>query len=132
MAATKSRRPGPGRPKGRPNRRTVAISGTLDATHAKVTRAILDEVVDDRNLAKLLWKLAQEGDGRVATYLADRKWGRVKFEMEHTGPDLPFILLLGAPGLDMTIDTFEYKPMGKVPGMEPKALPPADSDGHET
>jgi hypothetical protein len=96
-----------------------------------VTRAILDEVVDDRVLAELLWKLAREGDGRVATYLADRKWGRVKFEMEHTGPDRPFILLLGAPELGMTIDTFEYKPMGKVAGMEPKALPPGNGEGPE-
>ena len=97
MAANKSRKPGPGRPRGMANRRTVAIGGTLDAAHAKVTRAILDEVVDDRLLAQLLWKLALQGDGRVATYLADRKWGRVKFEMEHSGSDGPFILLLGAP-----------------------------------
>lgn len=129
MAATKSRKPGPGRPGGMPNRRTVAIGGTLDVAHAKVTRALLDEVVPDRQLAQLLWKLALEGDGRVATYLADRKWGRVKFEMEHTGPDGPFILLLGIES-GTTIDTFEYKPMGRVPGMEPKALPPADGDGH--
>ena len=130
MAATKSRRPGPGRPQGLPNRRTQAIGGTLDAAHAKVTRAILDEVVDDRLLAKLLWKLALDGDGRVATYLADRKWGRVKFEMEHSGPDQPFILLLGAVDAGMSVDTFEYKPMGKVPGMEPKLLPPAGGEGH--
>jgi len=97
-----------------------------------VTRALLDEVVPDHELAQLLWKLALEGDGRVATYLADRKWGRVKFEMEHTGPDHPFILLLGAPGAGMTIDSFEYKPMGRVPGMEPKALPPANGEGPET
>lgn len=132
MAATKSRKPGPGRPKGVPNRRTVAIGATLDAAHAKVTRAILDEIIPDRQLAQLLWKLALEGDGRVATYLADRKWGRVKFEMEHSGPDRPFILLLGAPGAGMTIDAFEYRPMGRVPGMEPLTLPPADGDGDQT
>src|SRR2546428_2579121 len=67
--------------------------------------------------AQLLWKLALEGDGRVATYLADRKWGRVKFELEHQGPQ-EFVLTLGngMPGL-------EYKPMGAVPGME-KFMPP--------
>ncbi len=130
MAATKSRKAGPGRPRGMPNRRTAAICGTLDAAHAKVTRAILDEVVDDRLLAQLLWKLALQGDGRVATYLADRKWGRVKFEMEHSGSDRPFILLLGAPDSGMSVDTFEYKPMGKVPGMEPKLLPPAGGESH--
>ena len=115
-----------------PNRRTQAIGGTLDAAHAKLTRAVLDEVVDDRLLAQLLWKLALEGDGRVATYLADRKWGRVKFEMEHSGPDRPFILLLGAPDTSLPIEGFEYKPTGKVPGMEPKALPPAVREIPET
>jgi hypothetical protein len=129
VAATRSRKPGPGRPKGSRNQRTLAISATLDAAYAKVTRGILDEVVDDRLLAQLLWKLALEGDGRVATYLADRKWGRVKFEMEHSGPDRPFILLLGAPGAGMTIDAFDYQPMGKVPGMEPRSLPPVNGDG---
>lgn len=132
MAATKSRKPGPGRPKGHPNQRTIALGATLDAAHAQVTRALLDEVIPDRQLAQLLWKLALEGDGRVATYLADRKWGRVKFEMEHTGNDRPFILLLGASAPGMTIDAFEYKPMGIVPGMEPRSLPPADGNGHES
>ena len=132
MAAAKLRKPGPGRPPGLPNRRTQAIGGTLDAAHAKLTRAVLDEVVDDRLLAQLLWKLALQGDGRVATYLADRKWGRVKFEMEHSGPDGPFILLLGAADAGMSVDTFEYKPMGRVPGMEPKLLPPAGGEGHGT
>ncbi len=129
MAATKSRKPGPGRPKGSANRRTAEIGGTLDAAHEKVTRALLDEVVPDRQLAQLLWKLALEGDGRVATYLADRKWGRAPFPLEHSGPDHPFILLLGTPDSGMTVDTFAYKPMGKVPGMEPKALPPANGEG---
>src|SRR5205809_4540258 len=78
-------RRGAGRPRGMPNRRTLAIGGTLDAAHAKVSRALLDEVVPDRHLAQLLWKQALEGDSKVAMYLADRKWGRVKFEMEHEG-----------------------------------------------
>src|SRR2546425_5816979 len=98
MAAPITPRRGAGRPAGMPNRRTMAIGATLDTAHAKVTRALLDEVIPDRQLAQLLWKLALEGDGRVATYLADRKWGRVKFELEHSGQDRPFILLLGVPG----------------------------------
>ena len=117
MAKTPKSQRGAGRPLGMPNRRTAAIGATLDAAHAKVTRALLDEVIPDRQLAQLLWKLALEGDGRVATYLADRKWGRVKFELEHQGPQ-EFVLTLGngMPGL-------EYKPMGAVPGME-KFMPP--------
>jgi hypothetical protein len=67
MAATYSRKPGPGRPKGLPNGRTTALGATLDAAHAKVTRALLDEVIPDRQLAQLLWKQALQGDGRVAT-----------------------------------------------------------------
>jgi len=124
MAATKSRKPGPGRPKGVLNRRTGEISATLDSAHAQVTRALLDEVVPDRQLAQLLWKLALEGDGRVATYLADKKWGRTKFEMEHGGGT--FMLLLGAPGAGLSIEDFEYQPQGRVAGMEAGALPPAN------
>jgi len=122
MAATKSRKPGPGRPKGALNRRTGEISATLDAAHSEVTRALLDEVVPDRQLAQLLWKLALEGDGRVATYLADKKWGRTKFELEHGGGT--FMLLLGPPGTGLSIEDFEYRPEGRVAGMEAQALPP--------
>ena len=86
-------RRGPGRPPGMPNQRTTAIGATLDAAHAKVSRALLDEVIPDRQLAQLLWKLALEGDGRVATYLADRKWGRVKFELDHEEPTLLKLLI---------------------------------------
>jgi len=68
--------------------------------------------------------------GRVATYLADRKWGRVKFELEQQGPE-EIVLILGAGPSNL-----EYKPMGVVPGMEKlmppgvrvKLLPPADPD----
>ena len=123
MAATKSRKPGPGRPKGQRNRRTDEIDGTLDAAHAQVTRALLNEVVPDRQLAQLLWKLALEGDGRVATYLADRKWGRTKLELDTGGGT--FVLLLGAPGVGLSIEDFEYRPEGHVAGMETRALPPA-------
>jgi hypothetical protein len=101
------------------NRRTVEIDGTLDAATAQVSRAVLKEVVPDRQLAQLLWKLALQGDGRVATYLADRIWGRSKFEVEHTGQT--FMLLLGPPGTGMSIEDFEYKPQGHVAGV----LPPA-------
>ncbi len=119
MAATKSRKPGPGRPKGHRNKRTVEIDGTLDAATAQVSRAVLNGVVPDHQLAQLLWKLALEGDGRVATYLADRKWGRTKFELDHGGGT--FTLLLGPPGSGLSIEDFEYKPQGHVAG----ALPPA-------
>ena len=114
---TPQRRPGPGRPPGMPNKRTMAIGATLDAAHAKVTRALLDEVIPDRQLAQLLWKLALEGDGRVATYLADRKWGRVKFELEHQGPE-ELLVTLGVGDVKT-----EYEPMGVVPGME-RFMPP--------
>jgi len=123
MAATKSRKPGPGRPKGLRNSRTTEIDGTLDAAHVQVTRALLNEVVPDRQLAQLLWKLALEGDGRVAVYLADRKWGRTKLELEAGGGT--FILLLGAPGVGLSLEDFEYRPQGRVAGMETRALPPA-------
>jgi hypothetical protein len=123
MAATKSRKPGPGRPKGLRNRRTSEIDGTLDAAHVQVTRALLNEVVPDRQLAQLLWKLALEGDGRVAVYLADRKWGRTKLELETGGGT--FVLLLGSPGAGLSIQDFEYRPQGHVAGMETRALPPA-------
>ncbi len=123
MAATKSRKPGPGRPKGVRNRRTNEIEGTLDAAHAQVNRALLNEVVPDRQLAQLLWKLALEGDGRVATYLADRKWGRTKLELETGGGT--FMLLLGPPGAGLSIGDFEYRPEGHVAGMRSRALLPA-------
>ncbi len=123
MAATKSRKAGPGRPKGSRNHRTNEIEGTLDAAHAQVTRALLNEVVPDRQLAQLLWKLALEGDGRVATYLADRKWGRTKLELETGGGT--FILLLGPPGAGLSLEDFEYRPQGHVAGREARALPPA-------
>ena len=122
MAATKSRKPGPGRPKGLRNKRTMEIDGTLDAVTAQLSRAVLKEVVPDRQLAQLLWKLALQGDGRVATYLADRIWGRSKYEVEHTGG--PFILLLGPPGAGMSMEDFEYRPQGCVTGIEAPALPP--------
>ena len=112
MAAPITPRRGAGRPAGMPNRRTAAIGATLDAAHARVTRALLDEVIPDRQLAQLLWKLALEGDGRVATYLADRKWGRVKFELEHEGSGEIVLTLGGGPS------HLEYEPLGVVPGME--------------
>jgi hypothetical protein len=105
------------------NRRTSEIDGTLDAAHVHVTRALLNEVVPDRQLAQLLWKLALEGDARVATYLADRKWGRTKLELETGGGT--FILLLGPPGAGLSIGDFDYRPHGHVAGMEVRALPPA-------
>jgi hypothetical protein len=123
MAATKSRKPGPGRPKGLRNRRTDEIDGTLDAAHVQVTRALLNEVVPDRQLVQLLWKLALEGDGRVATYLADRKWGRTKLELETGGGT--FILLLGPPGAGLSMQDFEYRPDARIAGTETRALPPA-------
>ncbi len=123
MAATKSRKPGPGRPRGMRNRRTNEIEGTLDEATARVSRSLLNEVVPDRQLAQLLWKLALEGDGRVATYLADRKWGRTKLELETGGGT--FMLLLGPPGAGLSIGDFEYRPEGHVGGMEARALPPA-------
>jgi len=123
MAATKSRKPGPGRPKGLRNRRTRQIDSTLDEATARVTRSLLNEVVPDRQLAQLLWKLALEGDGRVATYLADRKWGRTKLELETGGGT--FVLLLGPPGVGLSIEDFEYRPEGHIAGMEARALPSA-------
>ena len=132
MAATKSRKPGPGRPKGSRNERTSEIDGTLDETKANVTRELLNEVVPDKQLAQLLWKQALEGDGRVATYLADRKWGRPKLDLEMGGGR--FILLLGPPGAGLSLEDFEYRPQGHIAGMESRALPPApdappDHDG---
>lgn len=52
-----------GRPKGRKNNRTLALG------------QILEKLVPDEKLVRLLWKLAQKGDARCITYLADRKWG---------------------------------------------------------
>ena len=88
-----------------------------------MTRALLREIVPERQLAQLLWKQALEGDSRVATYLADRKWGRTKLELETGGGT--FILLLGPPGTGLSISDFEYRPQGHVAGMETRALPPA-------
>ena len=91
---------GRGRAKGTPNLRTQRLG------------KILDRLVPDEELIRLLWRLARQGDGRCATYLADRKWGRVKFELEHQGPQAIFITM--GNGSDL-----EYEPMGVVPGMEP-------------
>ena len=67
---------GAGRPPGALNKRTVAV------------KSILDDLIPDRDLARQLWTLALRGDGRVATYLADRKWGRVKYDVGVSGdPD---------------------------------------------
>ena len=123
MAATRSRKPGPGRPRGSRNQTTRQIDGTLDAASAQVTRALLRQVVPERQLAQLLWKQALEGDSRVTTYLADRIWGRSKYEVEHTGGT--FVLLLGPPGAEMSLEDFEYQPEGQVAGMQARTLPPA-------
>ena len=104
-----------GRPAGQPNRRTEAIGATLDASHSRVTRALLDEVIPDRQLAQLLWKLALEGDGKVASYLADRKWGRVKYELEHQAPEQKtLVLMMGRTSEEhyKAMQEFQYGPLG--------------------
>ena len=90
MAATHSRKPGPGRPKGALNKRTLELGGPLTQQKRKVTRALLDEVAPDRDLAMLMWlcALKAKNDPRYIPAMlavAERKWGRVKFEMEHEG-----------------------------------------------
>ena len=64
-----------GRKKGTPNKRTGEIG------------SILEGVVPDKQLVQLLWKLALGGDARCATYLADRKWGRIPQPLEHSGAE---------------------------------------------
>lgn len=91
MAATRSRKAGPGRPPGRLNRRTLEIGGPLTEQKRRVTRALLDEVVPDRDLATLLWLCALKAktDPRYLPALqavVERKWGRVKVELEPAGP----------------------------------------------
>ena len=72
-----------GRKPGSKNRRTILLG------------AKLDKLIPDAKLLKLLWTLAEgesrdvlaksgevvtvkdRGDGHVATYLADRKWGKI-------------------------------------------------------
>ena len=49
--------------------------------------------------------------------MADRKWGRVRFELEHQGPQ-EIVVTLGAGTLNLG-----YKLMGVVPGRE-KLMPP--------
>ncbi len=112
-----------GRQKGTPNKRTASIGHTLDANYAKVTRTLLDDVIPDRQLAQLLWKLALEGDGRVATYLADRKWGRVKFEVEGEGPVTIVVAVGGNPNGGPPLVNPEYKPMAELPRPGPLLLP---------
>lgn len=63
-----------GRKKGTPNLRSQQLGQKLS------------KLVPDDKLIKLLWRLAEEGDGRCAIYLADRKWGKVPQPMEHSGP----------------------------------------------
>ncbi len=88
MAATYSRKPGPGRPKGCPNKKTLEIGGQLTKQKQKVTRALMNEVAPDRELAILMWlcALKAKNDPRYIPAMlavAERKWGRVKFELEH-------------------------------------------------
>ena len=91
MAATHSRKPGPGRPKGALNKRTLELGGPLTKQKQKVTRALLDKVAPDRDLAMLMWlcALKAKNDPRYIPAMlavAERKWGRVKFEGEHENP----------------------------------------------
>src|SRR5215467_5783939 len=62
--------PGPGRPKGLKNKRTLQMEAAL-AQH-----------VPDEKLVLLLWKLALDGNVQAATELANRKWGRVSFQTD--------------------------------------------------
>lgn len=118
-----------GRPPGRANKRTTAIGHTLDAAYSKVTRTLLDDVIPDRQLAQLLWKLALEGDGRVATYLADRKWGKVKLELEHQVPT-PLVLMMGRTTEEhlKNIQGFQYGPWKQLPSQEGKIAGPRTID----
>ena len=51
--------------------------------------------------------------------VADRKWGRVKFELDHEGPE-QIIVRLGA----MPMKTMGYKPLGYIPTSSSHLLPP--------
>ena len=100
MAATHSRKPGPGRPKGALNKRTLELGGPLTQQKQKVTRALLDKVAPDRDLAMLMWlcALKAKNDPRyipAMVAVAERKWGRVKFELDHEEPT-PLKLIIDA------------------------------------
>ena len=119
MAATHSRKPGPGRPKGALNKRTLELGGPLTQQKRKVTRALLDEVAPDRDLAMLMWlcALKAKNDPRYIPAMlavAERKWGRVKFEMEHEGTQV--IVTVGS--LDIP-----YLPKPRMMEVEGRMLP---------
>jgi hypothetical protein len=83
---------------------TLALNGRLDEQVSKSCRDILRHVIAgtlpaeaeterpaDVKLARLLWACAMQAarDPRyvpVAKQIEERLWGRVKFEMEHSGP----------------------------------------------
>jgi hypothetical protein len=78
--------PGPGRPKGSRNKRTIALGGGID------------RLVTDEKLIRLLWKLAQRGDARAAIYLADRKWGR-PVAAPQVNPEAPRVIVVKTLGI---------------------------------
>ena len=119
MAATHSRKPGPGRPKGALNKRTLELGGPLTKQKQKVTRALLDKVAPDRDLAMLMWlcALKAKNDPRYIPAMlavAERKWGRVKFEMEHEGTQV--IVTMGSFDIP-------YMPKPRMMEVEGRMLP---------
>ena len=75
--------PGPGRPKGRRNNRTLKLGRQLDriVPDEKLIRLLLELAQGQRHRVlgkdgKLHW-VKDRGDGHVATWLGDRKWGKV-------------------------------------------------------
>ena len=99
MAATLSRKAGPGRPKGCLNKRTLEIGGPLDQVKKKVTRTLLDKVAPDQDLVKLFWlcALKAKNDPRylpAMLAIVERKWGRVKYELEHEVDMRPRVLVI--------------------------------------
>jgi len=124
VAATHSRKPGPGRPKGALNKRTLELGGPLTQQKQKVTRALLDRIASDRDLATLMWlcALKAKNDPRYIPAMlavADRKWGRVKFELDHEGPEQIIVHLGSLPMKEMG-----YKPLGYIPTSASHLLPP--------
>ena len=88
--------PGPGRPKGLKNKRTLMMA------------AALAEHVPDEKLVLLLWKLALDGNVQAAVELANRKWGRVSFQtdlqLNPSSGDLIFDVAVAPGSPDVSFD----------------------------
>lgn len=76
-----------GNPKGRPSR-------IVEDAHLSVLSEVFDTPAE-RSVVFAMLKQAKKGDVSAATWLWDRKYGKVKEKIEHTGTIGTYVVDLG-------------------------------------